>query len=114
MDDDLTGRVNGWRCKDCGRHTYVVHVDHGVTPMFLACRTDGLEPSDNPCKGMGVSLMYPDAPMPQHVVEAVRWEWYKPSGRAAREMDAGMREHIERGGLALRRLTDAGRARLAA
>jgi hypothetical protein len=102
------GEINGWRCADCGAHTYVVHVDDGVTPMFLACRaTEG-------CKGTGVSLMYSRPPVPQHVIDAVEWEWFRPQDRAVRRMEAGMRDHIKRGGLDLRRLTDAGRTELAA
>lgn len=98
------GEVNGWRCDRCGHHTYCVHVDDGVTPMFLGCRaTAG-------CKGTGISIMYPPPPIPQHVLEAVEWEWFKPSDKAVRRMDSAMRDHIEKGGLELRRLTDAGRA----
>lgn len=100
------GEINGWRCDECGHHTYVVHVDDGVTPMFLACRaTAG-------CKGTGVSLMYPAPPVPQHVIDAVAWEWFKPTRRAVRRMEPEMRQHIEMGGLELRRLTDAGREAL--
>ena len=114
MSEDLTGRVNGYRCKDCGKHTFVVHVDNGVTPMFLACRAEGVEPADAECKGRGVSLMYPPPPTPPHIVEAVAWEWYKPTRRELREMDTAMLDHVKRGGLMLRPLTDAGRAALKA
>lgn len=102
------GEINGWRCDHCGHHTYVVHVDDGVTPMFLACRATAA------CKGTGTSLMYPPPPVPQHVIEAVEWEWFKPTPRAVRRMEPAMRDHIQKGGLELRRLTDAGRAVLAA
>lgn len=133
--DDLTGRINGWRCEKspfhpdgpaCGRITYAVHVHHGVTPMFLACRAAGLEPDDpaNECKGQGVSLMYPDADPPAHVVAVVAWEWYRPDAaemkrlrKKARRGDhqaAGLLDHVEKGGLDLRPLTDAGREFLAA
>jgi hypothetical protein len=98
------GEINGWRCDVCGQHTYCVHVDDGVTPMFLGCRAGTVG-----CKGTGVSLMYPSPPYPQHVLDAVAWEWFRPSRRATRRMEAGMRDHIEKGGLELRPLTDAGR-----
>jgi hypothetical protein len=56
--------------------------------------------------------MYPPPPIPQHVIDAVAWEWFKPTPRAIRRMEPGMRDHIEKGGLELRPLTDAGRAAL--
>lgn len=101
-------KINGWRCDECGFHTYAIHVDDGVTPMFLTCRA---LPS---CKGRAVSLMYPAPPAPEHVVKAVAWEWYRPSRKAIRSMSSSMRDHIERGGLDLRPLTDAGRKALKA
>jgi hypothetical protein len=98
------GEINGWRCDACGEHTYCVHIDDGVTPMFLGCRaTPG-------CSGRGVSLMYPAPPVPQYVLDEVAWEWFKPSPRRVRRMEPAMRDHIEKGGLELRELTDAGRA----
>ena len=137
MSEDLAGRINGWRCQPppegigarfreaCGKITYAVHVHHGVTPMFLACRASGHEPDhpDNPCKGTGVSLMYPSDPAPRHVIDAIAWEWYKPDAaelaqmrkrarRRARRGDHsefGAVEHVLKGGLLLRPLTDAGR-----
>jgi hypothetical protein len=104
--------INGWRCKECGAVTYAVHVDDGVTPMFLACRASGSV--EEGCHGQGVSLMYPVPPAPAHVVEAVGWEWYQPTGRELRNLDANMRDHVERGGLMLRPLTDDGRGLLEA
>jgi hypothetical protein len=101
-------KINGWRCKRCGRHTYAVHVDDGVTPMFLACRAVGV------CKGTAVSLMYPAPPAPEQIVEEVAWEWYKPTPRATRRLDRETREYVEKGGLILRELTDAGREALKA
>ena len=106
-------RINGWTCDTCGKTTYCVELDEGVTPMFLACRAEGVDPRDAVCKGRGTSLMYPDAAPPPYVLAAVRWEWFRPSPRAVRRMEPGMRDHIERGGLDLRPLTDAGRAALA-
>jgi hypothetical protein len=103
------GDVNGYQCDTCGRLTLVVHVDEGVTPMFLACRESG---DVETCKGMGTSLMYPAPPVPEHLVGAIGWEWYRPDEAELRGMDEGMREHIERGGVALRPLTTAGTAAL--
>lgn len=106
------GDINGWRCDACGEITYCVHVSEGVTPMFLACRAEGVDPSQAKCKGRGVSLMYPRRPAPPHVLQAVAWEWFRPTGKAYKKLDAGMREHVDMGGLDLRPLTAAGRNRL--
>lgn len=109
------GDINGWQCKGtktdldkggCGSVTYAIHVDEGVTPMFLACRaTEG-------CRGMAVSLMYPDPPAPRSVLEAVAWEWFKPDAAALRKLrrkNPALAEHVDMGGLDIRELTDAGR-----
>jgi hypothetical protein len=109
MSNSTRGDVNGYFCKECGEHTFVVHVDDGVTPMFLACRASG---DVEACKGMGTSLMYPEPPIPDYVLDRVGWEWYRPDEAELRGMDEGMREHIERGGVALRPLTTAGTAAL--
>ena len=95
------GEINGWKCDKCGRVTYGVHVDDGVTPMFLACReTPG-------CDGTGTSLMYPPPPIPAHVIENVEWEWYRPRGHryGLRPAEA---DHVKKGGLLLRPISDAG------
>lgn len=114
------GEINGWTCETCGKTTYCIHVDDGVTPMFLACRASGRL---GDCDGTGRSMMYPAPPVPDHVVAAVRWEWYKPESPRRRfdpdtgklytppdSLTAAEREHVDRGGLLLRELTDAGRA----
>lgn len=113
-------RLNAYWCPDC--HGYVVteDVDKGVTPMFLACRVLG-EP-DNPantCKGRMHSMMYPKQPWPDTdgydnpIPTEPTWEWYMPDAaelkrleKKARHNDtmaAGMLDHHQKGGLALRR-----------
>ena len=104
------GDINGYVCDTCKQHTFIVHVDDGVTPMFLACRAEGEDPREAECKGRGTSLMYPTMPAPQHVIDGVKWEWYKPAELPENEE---MAEHVRKGGLLLRKLTDAGRAALA-
>lgn len=49
--------------------------------------------------------MYPSPPIPDHVVGAVAWEWYRPGAAELR----GMNDEL----VALRPLTDAGRSVLA-
>lgn len=108
MSGSKRGEVNGWLCDHCGKHTYCVHVDDGVTPMFLGCRTTP------DCLGTGTSLMYPPPPIPEHVREAVEWEWYRPGEVEMRTLAGALAYHIRQGGLHIRRLTDAGRDVLAA
>jgi hypothetical protein len=113
------GEINGYTCDDCARKTYIVHVDDGVTPMFLACRADGIDPSQQQpparCQGRGVSMMYPNGLVPQDVLEAVAWEWYAASKTELKRMkrdEPEMYDHCIKGGLLLRPLTDAGREAL--
>ena len=113
MSGSLRGEINGWRCLNeiagmkmdrpaCDGITYAIHVDDGVTPMFLGCRaTEG-------CSGTGVSLMYPAPPVPKHVLDAVAWEWYRPIGRELVELNEGEAQYVKNGGLLIRPLTDAG------
>ena len=90
------GAVNSWKCDECGRLTNAIHVDEGVTPMFLACRaTPG-------CAGRAVSAGYPSPPVPPHVADNIGWEWYKPTERWARRKGPEMLKHVRSGGLAIR------------
>lgn len=115
------GEINGWVCNGLGNHegqypcegiTYAIHVDEGVTPMFLACRAEGKEPEDAQCTGTAVSIMYPPPPVPESVIEAVAWEWYMPDAEEKATLGEAMLDHVEKGGLMLRKLTDAGREAL--
>jgi hypothetical protein len=88
--------ANGYTCERCGGVTMTYHVDEGTTPMFLMCRaTVG-------CEGQAVSMMYPPGPVPPDLAALPRWEWYRPSKRALKHMNPGMRDHVERGGVVLR------------
>lgn len=100
------GSINAWKCPECDGLTVAVHVDAGVTPMFLRCRfTEG-------CRGMAVSQMYPAPPVPGWIMLLLDWEWYKPTAAETAKLNHEMREHIERGGLDIRPLSAAGRALL--
>ena len=99
----VEGAINGYECRECGGLTVVVHKDAGTTPMFLACRAEGLDPREAKCQGVAGSLMYPkgDPPAPP------QWEWYKPSPEAISRMEKKnpeMYDHIMRGGLELRKI----------
>lgn len=90
------GMINAYRCDDCEKHRVVVHVDRGVTPMFLGC-------PDLNCNGRGVSLGYPDQNnIPDKIRNNIGWEWYRPEYSDKIMKDPGMRQHIKQGGLALR------------
>ena len=98
---NLTGKYNGYTCKQCGGVTMTYHIDDGVTPMFLLCRAT----TDPNCNGEAVSMGYPfdeHNPIPEHFTHLPRWEWYRPSSKEIRKMGQDYRDHIMRGGLALR------------
>lgn len=98
------GSINAWVCDRCAAPTVSVDIEDGVTPMFLACRaTPG-------CKGRAISRGYPKGEPPAEIIDALAWEWYRPTPKQARRMGADMAEHVAKGGLDLRPLTDAGRA----
>lgn len=90
------GAINAYVCSTCYKLTIVQHVDKGVTPMYMACQvTEG-------CDGTGRSMRYPVDP-PQKVIDAVGFEWYRPSHREFVNLSPEMKIHVERGGLVLRR-----------
>lgn len=93
---ERVGRENVYSCETCGGHIVTVDRDPGVTPMFLGCRaTDG-------CTGRMHSNGYPDpATKPAHIGPAT-WEWFRPA--STKGMSAGMRQHVEQGGLELREI----------
>jgi len=85
-----------------------VHVDDGVTPMFLGCRAIG-------CVGTAVSLGYPQG-IPPEVLGKLAWEWCRLSRtqlKRARREEPAMYRHAMQGGLKLDRLSDRGRQALA-
>lgn len=102
------GRINGWICDKCHEVTYAIHLDEGVTPFYLGCRvTDG-------CKGLAESLFYPDSRPPPHVIAEVKWEWYEPNNVRYQTLNENEKDHVDKGGLLIRELTEAGRKLLEA
>lgn len=104
-------RKNAYYCEACGGYIVTVDRDEGVTPMFLACRVKG-EPTDprNDCKGTSQSMMYPAEPWPEtddyghQIPTAPTWEWYTPGADEANVLNRETFEHIQKGGLLLRRI----------
>lgn len=86
------GAINGYRCQTCGRTTWTIDADEGVTPMFLKCLSGF-------CSGTGQSLGYH---APDGVVPTFRWR--KASNgemKRWRRDDPSMYEHCQMGGLVL-------------
>jgi hypothetical protein len=93
------GKENVYTCDKCGGMTVTVDVDEGVTPFTLICRASGRE---GDCDGRAYSSMYPNGPRPPHIPEP-SWEWYRPDAEEMKFLSGAMREHVERGGLEIRR-----------
>jgi hypothetical protein len=96
------GKFNVYTCPE-GHHTVTFDVDDGVTPMFLGCRYDGTETG---CGLTAESACYPDSPLPDILrvkFEQFGWEWYRPSVKWARRKGPETLDHVQRGGLVLRR-----------
>lgn len=105
------GSINAWKCPTCRGLTVAVHVDQGVTPMFLACRATPR------CQGRAVSAGYPSAPIPPSILAAVGFEWRAASMtelKRYRRENPPMYEHCRAGGLVIDMLSDRGRALLPA
>lgn len=105
----MKGEKNAYWCRDCHGYVVTLDVEDGVTPMFLACRVGG-EPDKDRCSGTMESMMYPSEPWPDkdgfgHAIPTEpTWEWYKPRRREYRKLDAASRDHVDKGGLLLRRI----------
>lgn len=88
----MVGRKNIYTCTSCGAHIVTEDRDEGVTPFMIACRIPAPI-----CGGMMQSSMY--YVFDQRMLAG--WEWYKPT--AVEVLTDGERDHVERGGLLLRR-----------
>lgn len=86
-------RRNIYTCDECFGQIVTLDVDEGVTPMFLRCR------ATPKCEGNMSSAMYPKR-LP--IKYKPTYEWYKPTGKAFKKLNSGMKDHVERGGLDLR------------
>ncbi len=90
------GYKNIYTCQKCGGQTVTIDIDEGVTPFMLRCRATGEE---GDCDGMAQSCMYrvpANSPEPQ-------WEWFTPRGFEYRELSPQMKEHVDKGGLVIRK-----------
>jgi hypothetical protein len=84
-------RKNKYTCTTCRGEIVTVDLDEGVTPFALACRaTPG-------CGGVMQSCFYTC-----DQVLKPSWVWFKP--KTLKGLDAGTRDHVERGGLVVGRI----------
>lgn len=92
QDAAFQGKVNIYVCEVCHGHIVTRDKDAGVTPFMIPCEA---KPA---CKGKMVSSMY--RVFDQTMAEDS--EWYRPS--AAQALSPWEREHVEKGGLLLRKV----------
>lgn len=88
---NLKGKKNRYTCDACGGVIITVDIDDGVTPAFLSCKTT------LGCLG----TMHSDFYRVQTTMPA-EYEWLKPD--SLKGYSRGMRQHIEMGGLVLRKI----------
>ena len=100
----LLDRRNAYFCSFCRRVTITVEVDAGVTPMFISCPH---------CSAQAASFMY-ELPGCMRFTFAsgafaiipADFEWYKPNKRELKKLPKSTREHVNAGGLLMRKRTD--------
>ena len=99
----LANRINVYTCRKCGGYTVTIEIHEGVTPFMLRCRASGRE---GDCCGMAESS-YPSAEKPSWKPSWVpdpAWEWFRPVGAEYRKLNRAMREHVDKGGLDIRKI----------
>ena len=88
----MSAKINLYRCEQCLGAIVTIDRDEGTTPAFLMCRaTPG-------CEGTMLSAWY-------QCDQTIRpeWEWFRPKNNLSK-LSISVREHVERGGLLLRRI----------
>lgn len=90
------GKINVYTCAK-GHKTITVDAEFGTTAFGIRCRHPR-------CTAMAQSAFY-------QVDQALKpaFEWYRPSPREARKLDDATLDHVLRGGLLVRKITDLGR-----
>lgn len=89
-------RFNEYTCEKCGFIVRTVDRAKGITPFMILCK------APEGCDGMATSAFY-RVPIISRL--PVTWEWYRPMLKELGTFDPGTREHVEQGGLLLRRIT---------
>ncbi|MCI0391871.1 MAG: hypothetical protein MOB07_24275 [Acidobacteria bacterium] len=117
---DNRGKYNRYMCESCGFSILTLDLVKGVTPAFLRCKRDEL--TGDPCVGertvggldttrdTGYSFMHSQwyrSPENKHPAVIPDYEWYRPTLTELAGLDEGTRDHVENGGLLLRRYQNA-------
>lgn len=101
---EKAGERNAYRCDKCRGEIVTVNLVDGVTPFMVDCRAKW----PGTCEGMAKSSFYRiDQASP------AGWGWYRPDETELARLEAlhpGVRQHVEAGGLLLRKLDNAERA----
>lgn len=87
------GKLNAYKCTDCGAEIVTIDRAEGTTPFQLGCVASAS------CKGHMVSAMYR---IEQTATPA--FEWYRATDAEAIAMGGGSLQHHEMGGLFIRRI----------
>jgi len=98
---EQAGAINGYKCEQCSHVTFTINEVDGTTPFMIKCRRNNIGCAD---RAMAQSLFYrvPQDSRPD-------WEWYRPEGEAFEKLDDWSKDHVNAGGLLLRKLDAAGR-----
>lgn len=88
---DGTGKPNAYCCPL--HKTITVDLVKGVTPFAIRCRYPG-------CNEIAYSVGYR---VPSAYAETASHEWYRPDSTELSTLDRETREHVENGGLLLRK-----------
>lgn len=68
---------------------------------MIDCRASG---RIGDCPGYAQSAFYPKKPWPDHIPQTAAWEFYRPTDELQiRRMGRAEREHVQLGGLLLRK-----------
>lgn len=95
------GARNSYRCEKCQGTIVTVNLADGVTPFMVKCRAHW---PDTSCDGMAQSGFYRiDQSTPPG------WGWHRPGEAELSNLAEDVREHVQRGGLLLRKLDGAER-----
>ncbi len=89
------GKINVYVCQKCRGRTVTIDTDDGTTPFMIKCRSAG------GChEAMAESSFYR---VNQNLIPT--YEWYRPVGEELAALEGEMKEHVDKGGLCLRRIS---------
>lgn len=102
---ERVGAFNAYTCP-AGHVTVTIDRDAGVTPAFISCPHEemrGNQPVAVACEDRASSSWYR---LPADVLWArmATHEWYRPDDAERRKLDRGVADHVNRGGLLIRRI----------